>query len=201
MLRWPAGVVAAGLTVMAVAIADAHASSYAMQQGNSASAAATQPAVPSDLLGAWELKVDAKPYKLKDSYSIEMKFTDGSDGLPEALVAYFTGDPRRPTGLCRSQLDLVSSTPDMIVFDETLNYKSNSSVRCPVWGRVSIGRSSDGFVLQWAGTGRGKQKIRMAANAARLSGGQECRLVGATSSSSGEVWCRDDEGNWSLKRS
>lgn len=200
MLRWSAGLIAAGLAVTTVARADAHASSYGMQQGSVASADVSRPAIPSDLLGAWELKVDAKQYKLKDSYSIEMKFADGSDGLPEALVAYFTGDPRRPSGLCRSQLDLVSSTPDILIFDETLNYKSNRSVRCPIWGKVSIGRTSDGFVLQWAGTGSRKQKIRMAANATRLNGGQECRMVGATSSSGGEVWCRDAEGNWSAKR-
>ncbi|MEE4210481.1 MAG: hypothetical protein V2I43_14610 [Parvularcula sp.] len=165
-----------------------------------ASAPVSQAQMPSDLLGAWQLQVDARQFKLRDEFNIEVKFADGSDGLPEGLVAYFAGDSSRPSGLCRSQLDLVSATQDGMIFEETLNYKSGRKIRCPIWGRVSIKRTEGGFLFEWSDEGRRRKKVRMWASAGRLTGGQECRMVGATGTSDGEVWCRDAEGNWSAKR-
>ncbi|AJP71330.1 hypothetical protein [Sphingomonas hengshuiensis] len=161
------------------------------------------PEMPSDLLGAWQVQVDGKAFKLKDSYNIEIKFNGADDGLPEALIAYFAGDARRPSSLCRSQLDLVSSTGGQLVFRETLNYKSGRSVKCPVWGRLVIDKSDGGILLHWLDEGR-KPKTRMEATALRLTAvrlkaDRECRAVGDGSESGNQVWCRDAEGNWSPK--
>lgn len=162
-------------------------------------AGSQKPEMPPEILGAWQVRVDGKTFKLKDSYNIEIKFNGARNGMPEALVAYFAGDARRPSSLCRSQLDLISNSDGQLIFKETLNYKSDRSAKCPVWGRLIIDKSDGGILFRWQDAGERKPKTRMEASALRLNGGRECRTVGDGNPSGGQIWCRDSEGNWAPK--
>lgn len=156
--------------------------------------------VPEEIVGAWQVQIEGRAFKLKANYNIEIKINGSRGGLPEALVAYFAGDSRRPSFLCRSQLNLVSTEKDRLVFEETLNYKSERRASCPIWDQVAIEPRNGHLWLQWRDVGRRKAKIRMEAGAYRSTGGMECREVGGNGGSRGQVWCRDAEGNWAPKR-
>lgn len=154
------------------------------------------PQIPPEVRGAWQAQVEGKTFKLKSNFNIEVKFEDGRDGRPHGLVAYFAGDPRRPSSLCRSQLDLASNTDGRLVFTETLNYKSERRAQCPIWDGLAVEQRGGELWIEWQDVGRRSAKVKMQASAVRTSGGAQCRTVGGGGRYGGQVWCRDMEGNW-----
>lgn len=155
--------------------------------------------VPAEMVGAWQVQIEGRAFKLKTNYNVEIKITDGQSSLPTAIVSYFAGDARRPSTICRSQLTLVSAEGQSFVFEESLNYKGGKD-SCPIWDQLAIEIRSGSLWFQWRDAGRRKATIKMEAGAFRPTGGKECRLVSGDGGAGGQEWCRDVEGNWSPSR-
>ena len=151
--------------------------------------------IPSEFVGAWQLRIEGPAFKLKTSYNIELKITDGRSGSPEALISYFAGNENRPSTICRTQLNFVSAEGQNWVFNESLNYRAGKDA-CPVWDQISIMARGENLWLQWRDAGRRKVTIKMEGGARRSTGGMECRSVGGSGQSGGQVFCRTPDGDW-----
>ncbi len=155
--------------------------------------------VPTDIVGAWQIQIEGRAFKLQNNYNIEIKVNDRQIGLPEAIVSYFVGDTRRPSTICRSQLTLISVEGQKLVFEESLNYKGGKD-SCPIWDQVAIEKRDGNLWFQWRNAGKRKSAIKMEAGAHLPTSGMECRLVSGDGGFGGQEWCRDAEGNWSPKK-
>lgn len=154
--------------------------------------------VPDGAMGSWQVVLDARTYKLKSNYNVELKIGGFRPGMPEAALSYFAGSSERPSTICRSQLTLIAAEGQELVFAESLNHRGGKDA-CPVREQVAITPQPGQLVVRWRDGGR-KPKVKIEAIAYRATGGMECRLVSGDGGVGGQEWCRDAEGNWAPRR-
>lgn len=151
--------------------------------------------IPPEIVGAWQMQIEGKAFKLRNNFNIEIKITNGKNGTPEALVSYFAGNPQRPSSICRSQLSVVSVEAQSLIFQESLNYRAGKDA-CPIWKQVAIEPRQGQLMVRWRDGSNRKNSMKMEALAYRSAGGQICRTVGGKGAYGGQVFCRTSDGDW-----